>query len=479
MNNFSMLHFLGNLLLALAGLMLLVALYSLALGEPDAGSLFSAVLVTATVGLVGRFILYRRKEMTLTESFSLVALAWVLAGVFGALPYYFFGVFDSYLDAFFESVSGFTTTGATLLENIESLPRGLILWRSMTQWLGGMGIIVLFVAFLPRIGIRGLNLVKAELPGPLKERVVPRVTQMAKYLWLIYVSFTLLLIILLIISGVSPFLSVNHAFTTMPTGGFSPLDDSIAGLNNPAAEYITIVFMFLAGVNFALYYLLLRGDYRPIFQNEELKFYTGVGVAFILVTALILLGSYGYGVEEAFRRGAFQVISIFTTTGYVTDDYCAWPPFLRTLLLIFMFFGGMGGSTGGSMKQARILLVLKMAVQEVSRLVHPSVVSSVKMGNKIVHQDILRSVSGFIFLYLFFHVVTTLLLSAMGLDLVTSFSASAASIGNVGPGLELVGPEETYQAIPAAGRLLLSLVMILGRLEIFTVLIFFTFIIRR
>lgn len=477
MNNFSMLHFLGNLLLALAGVMMLVALFSLLTGAPDAGSFFVAVLVTAGAGMSGRLILYRKKEISLAESFSLVALAWVLAGAFGALPYYFYGVFDSYLDAFFESVSGFTTTGATLLEDIESLPEGIILWRSLTQWLGGMGIIVLFVAFLPRIGIRGINMVKAELPGPLKERVVPRVAQMAKYLWLIYVSLTLMQIILLMLSGVSLYLSVNHAFTTMPTGGFYPLDDSIAGLNNPAAEYITILFMFLAGVNFALYYLLLRRDYTPVLQNEELKFYAGVVVVSILVSFFILLPSYH--AEEAFRKGAFQVVSIFTTTGYVTDDYCAWPSFLRTLLLFFMFFGGMGGSTGGSMKQARILLMLKMAFREVYRLVHPSVVSSVKLGKKVVQEDIIRGVSGFIFLYLFFHVVTTLLLSAMGLDLVTSFSASAASIGNVGPGLELVGPEETYQVIPAAGRLWLSLVMILGRLEIFTVLIFLAFVTRR
>ncbi len=477
MNNFSMLHFLGNLLIALAGLMLIVALYSFIAGQPDTKSFLAAVLVTASVGMVSRVLLFRKKEISLAESFSLVALAWLLAGVFGALPYYFHGVFDSYLDAFFESVSGFTTTGATLLEDIGSLPKGIILWRSMTQWLGGMGIIVLFVAFLPRIGIRGINLVKAELPGPLKERVVPRVTQMAKYLWLIYVSFTLLQVILLMISGVSLYLSVNHAFTTMPTGGFYPLEDSIAALNNPAAEYITIVFMFIAGVNFALYYLVLHGDYASVLRNEELKFYAGVLVVSITVSFFILLPYYN--AEEAFRKGAFQIVSIFTTTGYVTDDYCAWPPFLRTLLLIFMFFGGMGGSTGGSMKQARILLMLKMGYKEVYRLVHPSVVSSVKLGKKVVHEDVLRGVSGFIFLYLFFHVVTTLLLSAMGLDLVTSFSASAASIGNVGPGLELVGPEETYQVVPAAGRLLLSLVMILGRLEIFTVLIFLAFLTRR
>ncbi len=473
----SVMFFLGSLLLVLSGFMLVCALFSLAWGEPDFIYILLSAGLTGAVGLLMRFILPGKKEITIAESFSLVALAWILSGVFGALPFYFYGVFDSFLSAFFESVSGFTTTGATLIEDVESLPRGILLWRSLTQWLGGMGIIVLFVAFLPRLGIRGINLVKAELPGPITDRVVPRVAQMAKWLWLIYLLFTVILFLLLMLSGVSFFNSINHAFTTMPTGGFSPLNDSIAGLNNPLAEGIITVFMLFAGINFALYYLFLHGDRKAFWRNEEFRFYFSVVLVSIMLVTLTLL--FYYQPWEALLKGAFQVASILTTTGYATADFDAWPPFLRTLLLFFMFVGGMGGSTSGSMKQARFLLLFKVAFREIYRLVHPSAVTTVKLGKKAVSEQVLRNVSGFVFMFLLLHVITTLALSAMGLNLETAFSASIASLGNVGPGLNLVGPEETYQVIPPAGRLLLSLMMVVGRLEIFTILIFFTGLVRK
>ncbi len=473
----SVIFFLGNLLLALAGFMLVCAFWSLARGEPDFIYLLISVVITGLAGIILRVILPGKKDISLSGSFTLVALAWILAGLFGALPFYLYGVFDSYLASFFEAVSGFTTTGATLIEDIESQPEGILLWRSMTQWLGGMGIIVLFVAFLPRMGIRGINLVKAELPGPITDRVVPRVAQMAKWLWIIYFALTVILCIMLLLSGISFFLSINHALTTMPTGGFSPLNDSIAGLGNPPAEIIITVFMIFAGINFALYYMFLKGDYRAFWRNEEFRFFLGMVLVSMIVVSVSLFSFYEVG--EAFRKGCFQVASILTTTGYATADFNGWAPFLRTLLLFFMFIGGMGGSTSGSMKQARLLLLLKVAIREIYRLVHPSSVTSIKLGKKVVSEEVLRNVSGFVFLFLVLHVISTLALSAMGLNLESAFSASIASIGNVGPGLDMVGPEETYQVVPSGGRLLLSLMMIVGRLEIFTVLIFFTSLIRR
>jgi trk system potassium uptake protein len=472
---FRILYLIGIMLLFLALTMFLSALWSIAEQGPDRASFFKAIIITAAVGalLYWFFSHSRGRELNIAENFTLVALAWFIAGIFGALPYHFFGVFNgNYLHAFFEAVSGFTTTGATLIEDIERLPRGLLLWRGFTQWLGGMGIIVLFLAILPKFGFRSMTMFKAEIPGPVAERVVPRVVETARRLWLIYVAFTLAQILLLMACGISFYDAMTHAFTTMPTGGFSTYNASIAAFNNPLAEIVIIFFMLFAGINFVLYFRLIRGDYK-IFKNPELRFYLAVIATGIV---LITINTYDYAAGnflDTLRQSAFQVVSITTTTGYATANFDAWPNFSRLLLLLLMFLGACGGSTGGAMKQVRWMMMIKYSFRELYRLIHPSAISSVKLGDYHVNEEVLRLCMGFGFLYISLTSLATLFLTAMGLDLETAFSAVAATIGNVGPGLAGVGPQNTYQVIPSAGKALLAVMMIIGRLEIYTVLVIF------
>ncbi len=470
MRRLHIIHLLGYLLIALSLVMLISAIWSLVEGGPDLYALIISALITAGTGALICLITPFRSEITLVESFALVTLAWFIAGAFGALPYYFYGIFGTYLECYFESISGFTTTGATLIEDIEALPRGILVWRSFTQWLGGMGIIVMFVALLPRLGFRGMNLFRAEMPGVFTDRVVPRIAEMAKKLWFIYMGMTATLLVFLLLAGVSFFHAVTHALTTLPTGGFSPLNDSVAGLHNPAAEIIIIFFMLFAGINFALYYQLIQGKFQDFYRNPELRFYLALAFIAVILVSVNIFAYYDLG--ETLRRGAFQVVSILTTTGYTTADFNAWPAFSRLLLLIFMFLGGSGGSTSGAMKQVRLILLLKFGYREIYRLIHPTAVTKVKLGERPIADEVLRNVLGFVFLYIISFILASLALSGMGLDAETAYSAVAATIGNVGPGLGQVGAEHTYQVVPPLGKAILSFMMVLGRLEIYTVLVF-------
>ena len=468
-------YLLGIILIFLAAVMALASLWSIGEQEGDRTAFLWAVLITAGAGALLCVLAYpsRRETLSLAESFSLVSLAWLLAGFFGALPFYFYSGFGgTLLDAFFEAVSGFTTTGATVIADVESLPRGLLFWRSLTQWLGGMGIIVLFLAVLPRFGFKSTTLYRAELPGPVAERFVPRVVETARWLWLIYAAFTVLQTLLLLLCGLNLFDALAHTLTTMPTGGFSTYNASAAALHNPAAEVVIIIFMFLAGVNFTLYYRLLRRD-RDVLKSEELRFYTVVLAVATVLIAINIAPGLGSDILLSIRQSAFQVVSVATTTGYASADFDAWPHFSRMLLFFLMFLGACGGSTGGGIKQIRVLLLFKYARRELLRLVHPSAVASVKLDDHAVSEETLRGVAGFTFLYFLLFVLTTLALCWMELDFTTAASATASALGNVGPGLGLVGPRFTYQAVPAAGKALLSLMMIMGRLEIYTVLVLF------
>ncbi len=473
MRRIKLFYLLGIMLLFLALTMALAALWSIGEPQGDRGSFLSAIFITAGTGAFLSVLAYRSRgePLSLAESFTLVSLAWLMAGFFGGLPFYFFkGAGCSIIDAFFEAVSGFTTTGGTVIVDLEVLPRGLLFWRALTQWLGGMGIIVLFLAVLPRFGFRSTTLYRAELPGPVAERFVPRVAETARWLWMIYTAFTVLQTLLLLLCGLSPFDALAHTFTTMPTGGFSTYNASVAALDNPAAEVVMIIFMFLAGVNFTIYFRLLKGD-RKALKSEELRFYSVVLAVAALLIAINIAPFLGGNIILSIRQSLFQVVSVATTTGYASTDFDIWPHFSRVLLLLLMFLGACGGSTGGGIKQIRLLLLFRYARRELVRLVHPSAVASVKLDGQAVSEETLRGVTGFAFLYIFFFAVSTLALCWMKLDLTTAASAAASALGNVGPGLGMLGPRFTYHAVPAAGKALLSLMMIMGRLEIYTVLV--------
>ncbi len=468
-------YLLGIMLIFLAVMMAISALWSIGDQDGDRVAFLWAVLITAGTGFFLCILSYpsRGEILSLAESFTLVTLAWLLAGFFGGLPFYFYSGFEGgFLSAFFEAVSGFTTTGATVIADVESLPRGLLFWRCLTQWLGGMGIIILFLAVLPRFGFKSAALYRAELPGPIADRFVPRVVETARWLWLIYTAFTVLQTLLLLLCGLSFFDALAHTLTTMPTGGFSTYNASVADLHNPAAEVVITIFMFLAGVNFTLYFRLLRRD-RGVLKSEELRFYAVVLAAATALVTINIAPALNKDILLSIRQSAFQVVTIATTTGYASTDFDAWPHFSRMLLFFLMFLGACGGSTGGGIKQIRVLLLLKYARRELLRLVHPSAVASVKLDDQAVSEETLRGVVGFTFLYILLFVLTTLALSWMELDFTTAASAAASALGNVGPGLGLVGPRSTYCAVPAAGKVLLSLMMIMGRLEIYTVLVLF------
>lgn len=475
MRRFRLFYLIGILILFLSLTMLIPLFWSILAQTADRTAFIKAFLITLLFG--GFFYWFfsksRGRELNIAENFTLVAMAWFFAGIFGALPFHFYGVFNgSFIDAFFEAVSGFTTTGATLIADVESLPQPLLFWRGFTQWLGGMGIIVLFLAILPKFGFRSMTMFKAEIPGPIAERVVPRVVETARKLWLIYVSLTIAQIASLMICGIGFFDSLAHALTTMPTGGFSTYNTSVAAFNNPAAELVIILFMLLAGVNFVIFFRLIRRDLK-IFNNPELRFYLFViGLATLLVAANIY-NEVGGDFLLILRQSAFQVVSITTTTGYATANFDLWPHFARLSLLLLMFIGACGGSTGGSIKQVRWMLMIKYSFRELYRLIHPSAISSVKMGEQHVEEDVLRSVMAFAIFYLVLTAFAALTLSFMGLDLETSISAVAATIGNVGPGLAAVGPLFTYQVVPPFGKIVLSVMMIVGRLEVYTVLVLF------
>lgn len=464
---------LGLLVLCLAGAMSVPFLIALVTGGPETFPLFLSLICTAGAGLLG-FLAYRRRmDIGAREGFVIVTASWVLFSAFGALPFYFAGMLPSYTDAYFEAMSGFTTTGASVLIQFEGQPLALQFWRCFIQWLGGMGIIVLSLAILPMLGVGGMQLYKAEVPGPVPDRLVPRIRQTARLLWGIYMLLSGIQILALIIFGMPLVEAILHTFTTMATGGFSPKAASIAAYQSSAIDTVIIVFMFLAGANFALHYQALRGNVRA-YRDPEFRFYSLIVLVAIAGTALILWGRVYPDFFSALRYGAFQVVSIVTTTGFVTADYNTWPFFVQFLLLCLMLLGGCAGSTGGGIKHIRALLLFKVAYDHLYKLVHPKAVRHVKIGGKVIPKDVLDGVHVFVLLYFLSFFVATASLTLLDVDLVTAIGAVAATLGNVGPGLGGVGPAETYAAIHPLGKWILSACMVLGRLELFTVLVLFT-----
>ncbi len=474
MNGLALARTLGALAVALAAVLLVPVPLSLIDGDGAQGafllaSLVAGALSAALLGLSRRGTL----ELTHREGFAVVTLGWVLFGVLGALPYWFHGALPSLVDSVFESVSGFTTTGATVLTDIEALPRSLLLWRALTHWLGGMGIIVLGLAILPMLGVGGMQLFRAEVPGPTADRLRPRIQDTAKLLWGVYVGLTAAEVALLAAGGMDLFEAVCHAFATMATGGFSTRNASVGAFGSAYVDAVITVFMFLAGVNFALHHAFLTGRWRRALRSEELRAYALLTVAAVGVIMAANAGGTYRSIGENLRYSAFQAVSILTTTGFGTADYELWPVVCQILLVLLMFIGGSAGSTGGGMKVSRVLLILKHAVVQLWSLVHPRGVRVVKLDGHPVPAAVLQGVLGFFALYLLVTGAGSLGMAALGVDPVTSVASVIACVGNIGPGLGGVGPADNYAHLPQAGKALLAFCMLAGRLELLTVFVLF------
>lgn len=481
-------HFFGLLLLFNGGFVLLASLISLVYKDGVTLKLFLAGIITLAAGALLMFFTRRHtKEMNKREGYIVVAFGWVIMALVGTLPYVLTGAIPSFTSAFFETMSGFTTTGATILNDIEAVPKGVLFWRSLTHWIGGMGIIVLAIAILPLLGIGGMQLFAAEAPGPSADKLHPRITDTAKRLWLIYFGYTAAETILLQVAGMSFFDAINHALCTLSTGGFSTKNASIAYWNDqPVIQYIIIVFMFLAGTNFVLSYFAFKGKVQKIIRDEEFKLYFKFIAFFTVIAALIIYfradvaaSSIAHPMvwgeaESAFRHALFQVLSVITTTGFVTADFTLWTPFLVVFFFGLMFLGGSAGSTSGGVKVVRHLILIKNGFLEFKRTLHPNAIIPVRYNTKSISGDIVFNVLAFFILYMLSFIVGALGFSMMEIDFQSAVGLAASSLGNVGPALGDFGPVNNYANLPSIGKWWCSFLMLIGRLELFTVLILFT-----
>jgi trk system potassium uptake protein TrkH len=485
--NFKVIFYIMGLLLLVNGVfMLLASGVSLYYNDGTMGDMIMAGLVALSIG--GGVMLVTRnhkKEVLVREGYIIVTCGWIVMALIGTLPYLFTQAIPNITNAFFETMSGYTATGATILEDIESLPEGILFWRSITHWIGGMGIIVLAVAIIPLLGIGGMQLFAAEVPGPSGDKLHPRITDTAKRLWLIYVGYTVAETFLLKIAGMGLFDAVNHSMSTVATGGFSTKNNSVAFWNDkPLIHYIIIVFMFLGSTNLVISYFALKGRFQKVFRDEEFRMYLLTLGGLTTITALVIYfesdfvaamdGSVWQSMEAAFRYGLFQVISIVSTTGFITADYTLWTPFLVILFFGMMFLGGCAGSTSGGIKIMRHLIMIKNGVLEFKRTLHPHAILPVRYNNKAVPQPIVFNILGFFTLYMVAFIVGVLVFSWLGLDFKSALGGAAATLGNVGPALGDLGPSQSYALMPDAAKWWSTFLMLIGRLELFTVLILLT-----
>ena len=471
--NFRLLsHTMGYILWVEAGFLLLPALTACIYAETCWQQFLLTALLCAAAGTVLHLIPVKKAQMHSRDGFVAVALSWVLLALFGALPYVFTGVLDSYIDAVFETVSGLTTTGSSTFTAVSHLPRSVLLWRSLTQWMGGMGVLVLFLALTPKLGEGAVFLMRAESPGPIKTKLVPKVGGTAKILYLIYVVLTLCEVLALRLAGESWFSAVCHSFTTMATGGFSIYDTSLAGASK-AVMWIVTVFSFLAGVNFSLMFLSVRGRVKEALRSEELWIYVGVVTATTLLLCVNLWAQAGVGFHDSITDAAFQTVTIITTTGFATVDFALWPTFCRMALVMLMFTGGCAGSTSGGIKISRIAILCKSLKRELKRLAHPNHVSVIKMDGQAVEERGVSSAGAFIAAYLLGLLAGALVVSWDNYGFQESFAASLTCISNVGPGLGILGPMENFSILSPLSKLVLSLEMLMGRLELMPLLALF------
>ncbi len=472
----------GILVLLLSSFLFLFYLIALFFypAEAQAAAFLQSFLISAGAAIMlivwgGRF---SEEQVTFREGFAVVGLGWIIIAFFGALPAYFSGDIPSFTDAYFESMSGFTTTGASILTDIEILGHSVLLWRSFSHWLGGMGFIVLSLAILPALGVGGMQLYKAEVPGPSPDKLMPRVGQTARILYLVYTFITLIQIVLMWTAGMSLFDSLCHTFGTMGTGGFSPLAGSIGQYSQSQPDHaltfeiIIIVFMIIAGTNFSLHYKAMRGDWKIYFRDPEFRFYaTILFLATASITYNLYLDKTYARLPQALRHASFSVSSIMTTTGYGTEDFDLWPSYSRYMLFFLMFVGGMAGSTGGGIKVVRVMTLLKEAWAEIQHIIHPNRVFSIRFGKVYISREVLTSMNTFIIVFLLLYVTAILILATTGFDFETIATMVVACFCNIGPGLGKVGPTHNYGFLPDYAKWILSYLMVLGRLELFPVIV--------
>ncbi|PCI96184.1 MAG: potassium transporter [Flavobacteriales bacterium] len=463
----------GSLIIISGALMLLSIPVSIYYKSNDLTAIILSSSITLIAGLGLKFATRKNKndEVKKREGYLIVALGWISMTLFGTLPYVISGAIPDYTNAYFETISGLTTTGASILNDIESLPKGILFWRSMTQWIGGMGIIVLTIAILPLLGVGGMELFASESPGPTKNKIHPRIKETAKRLWFIYFSLTVLQCILLMFAGMDFYDAINHSLTTMSTGGFSTKQASIAAFNSPIIEYIIIVFMFIAGTNFTLLYFGFKLKLKKFWENDEFKWYAAAVIILCLIITPVI---YNNNFEESFRGVLFQVISILTTTGYATTDFTTWGSFITFIFFLLLFTGASAGSTSGGMKIVRIVLLMKNGFLEFKRRLHPNAIVPVNLNRQVVSSKIIYNLLAFVFFYLFLFVVGSIALTFFGLEFKEALSAAATSIGNVGPGIGELGPAGNFYNLPNPAKWILAILMLMGRLELFTIAILFT-----
>ena len=462
----------GFTLLVEAAAMLLPMGVALYYGE-DPSPFLKTIGIMVVVGLASVFGLRGERKFFAREGFFSVGLIWVLSGVFGALPFWFSGQFGSYVDCFFETISGFTTTGSTILTVIEGLPLGLLFWRSFTHWLGGMGVLILTTALLPFLGINSTHLIRAESPGPVKSKLVPRASQSSKILYAIYLGLTIIQVLCLRIAGMPLYDSFIHAFGTAGTGGFSNRNLSVGAYGNPTFEIIITIFMLLFSINFALYFLILTGKVKQALKSDELRFFLAVTTLATIIISVNIASSFST-YADAVRTAAFQVASVISTTGFATADFNRWPELSRILLVILMFIGACAGSTGGGMKCSRILVILRTIKAQVRSIIHPRAVSVVKLDGAPLSDSTVRTIYTYFATYIFITFVSALVVGLDNFSFGTTLTAVITCISNVGPGLEAVGPMGNFAAFSPLSKLVLSMCMVIGRLEIFPILVLFS-----
>ena len=472
-------------MLVVTGLsMFIPTVISWSLSEPDLSGHLQSMIICIVVGIPFWMLTRKSRALNSKDGFAIVSFAWLIVAFAGSLPFYLSGTIPNFTDAWFEAMSGVTTTGATIIGNpttlpnlpngIESMPHGILFWRSFLQWIGGMGIIVFTIAILPLLGVGGVQLFKAEVPGPVADKIRPRVKETAKILWMVYVGFTFLQFLLLGFAGMPWFDSICHAFTTMPTGGFSTQNASIAAYSNPLIHYVIIFFMFIAGVNFTLHFRAITGNFKSYFKDYEFKVY--FFILFFATTFIFFNISYSELdlSHNTFRISLFQSLALMTGTGYANANYELWPFFSQLLLFFMMFFGAMGGSTSGGLKIARVILLIKYAASETRRMLHSRAIIPIRIGERTISDDVIRNTLGFFLIYLSFFVMTALVLTALNFDFLSSLSAAASAIGNVGPAFGAFGPTDNYALLHPIGKWMMTFCMLLGRLEIFTIMVLFS-----